>query len=105
MWSTPDSADVGLEQLSDESYGSSPYTLGKFDPDDPEDSEQTCVIKRKNLGPADIGLLAAWLAVESVSKQLTALDSECDNHRGIPATHVAFHLTNATVVVTRSIGK
>jgi hypothetical protein len=26
---------------------------------------------------------------------------ECDNHRGIPGTRVAFHLTNTTVVITR----
>jgi hypothetical protein len=27
---------------------------------------------------------------------------ECDNHRSIPATHVASHLTNTTVVITCS---
>lgn len=54
---------TGVDNTKDDSDRpcNQPYTLGMYDPEDPEDYKIDCILRNKNLGPADIGLLAAWL--------------------------------------------
>ena len=72
-----------LRKLSAFSTGSGadgtpiPYTLGTDESQDEEGNEEGNEeesLVKKNLGPADSGLVAAWLALPDVSKRLTSLD-------------------------------
>jgi hypothetical protein len=67
------STGAGSREVSD--YGAVKYTLGSpFDRDNANRFNEEEILRRKNLGPADSGLLASWLAKKDTSVDLKSMD-------------------------------
>ena len=67
------STGAGSREVGD--YGAVKYSLGFAPAKDGEHQfKREEILRNKNLGPADSGLLAAWLAKEDTRKQLKSID-------------------------------